>query len=47
MFHELEMLYKSHKLQEFPKLHESEIDKVFLLLMAVRKSRDLDTKTVH
>ena len=41
------MLYESHKLQESQQLHESEIDKVFLLLMAFRKSRDLITKTLH
>ncbi len=41
------MFYEFHKLQEFQKLHESKINKVFLLLMAFRKSRDLVTKTVY
>ena len=41
------MLYEFQKLQEFQKLNESEIEKVFLLLMAFRKSRDLITKIVQ
>ena len=41
MFHELQMLY------EFQKFHESEINNVFLLLMAFRKFIGFITKTVH
>ena len=47
MFHELQIFYESHKLQEFQKLHESYINNVFLLQMELRKYRDLVTKTVH
>jgi hypothetical protein len=34
-------------LYEFQKLHESEIDKVFLFRMELRECIDFDTKTVH
>jgi hypothetical protein len=41
------MLYESNKLQEFQKLHESEINNDVLLLMVFRKFIDFITKTVY